>query len=57
MPLPSPHSGEERAEFMSRCMSDDVAKRDFKTTEQRLAVCFKQWRDKHPGDAPPPKKD
>jgi hypothetical protein len=55
MPLPTPHSDEERSEFMQRCMSDEVAKRDFKDTQQRVAVCFSQWRKKHPGDKPPEK--
>lgn len=41
MPLPSP-SGESKNEFISRCMSQ--LKGEFPDKDQRLAVCFKQWR-------------
>ena len=46
MPMPKPRTGEKRDEFVSRCMGDDVMKRDFPEQEQRVAVCMSQWRDK-----------
>lgn len=42
MPLPTPHSGEQRNEFVRRCMSDPQSKRDFPDRQRRLAVCFRQ---------------
>lgn len=45
MPLPKPHSGESQDDFISRCMSDETAMDDFPDQEQRLAVCFRQWRE------------
>lgn len=45
MPLPTPNSGEQQDHFVSRCMSDEEAMEDFPDREQRLAVCFRQWRE------------
>lgn len=45
MPLPKPHSGESQDDFISRCMGDPTAMEDFPDQEQRLAVCFRQWRE------------
>lgn len=44
MPLPEPNSGEGQDEFISRCMSwmDDNDEGD--SQEQRLAMCYSQWR-------------
>jgi HK97 family phage portal protein len=50
-PLPKPHEGEDQNEFISRCMSDDEVQRDFDSQEQRLAVCFSQWREEQPNGA------
>ena len=47
MPQPSPHKGEQEKDFISRCMSDDVMKRDYPKLKQRLAVCYTEWRAKH----------
>jgi len=44
MPLPTPNKGEERDDFVSRCMSNDTMKSEFPDQKQRLAVCFSQWR-------------
>ena len=55
MPLPTPKQGEERSAFVSRCMGDDTARREFPEQEQRAAVCYAQWRKKHPEDKAPAK--
>lgn len=47
MPLPKPKSTESRKDFMQRCMSDSVTVSEFPNTDQRLAVCSKQYRDKY----------
>lgn len=48
MPLPKPNKGENRSDFIRRCMSDPVMKREYKQQKQRLAVCESQFdrRDK-----------
>ena len=43
MPLPDPRNDEKRDDFISRCMGDDVMVREFPDTDQRLAVCSRQW--------------
>ncbi len=43
MPLPKPNSSENRAEFISRCMSDESLQREFDDPDQRLAVCTNTW--------------
>lgn len=46
MPLPRPVKGEKRSNFVSRCMKNKQVMADFKTPNQRLAVCFSQFRKK-----------
>jgi len=46
VPIPTLGKKEDRAKFISRCMSNPVMKRDFKDNKQRLAVCYSQWRKK-----------
>ena len=46
MPLPTPKNNESEDEFISRCMSDDQAEKDFPDQDQRLAVCFSQFEEK-----------
>lgn len=44
MPLPSPNEGENQREFIARCMGNDTSKQDYPDNDQRLAICFQQWR-------------
>jgi len=44
MPIPKPKKGEERQEFMSKCMSDDSMMEEFPRQKQRAAVCLSQMR-------------
>ena len=37
--MPSPRKGEKKKDFVSRCMSDEEAKRDFPESKQRVAFC------------------
>lgn len=46
MPIPTPREGEERGEFLTRCMDDPVARTEFPEAEQRLAVCITQWENR-----------
>lgn len=43
MPLPTPHSGESKDDFISRCMGDDVMRDEYPEQDQRAAVCYSQW--------------
>jgi hypothetical protein len=39
MPLPKPRAGEERANFVDRCIVDLNVVNDFRSMDQRIAVC------------------
>lgn len=39
MPIPTPKFGEENVDFIDRCMSDEVMKKEYPNEKQRLAVC------------------
>lgn len=41
MPLPSPRIGEQKTDFIGRCMG--VLKKEYPDRSQRLAVCMGQW--------------
>ena len=53
MPMPMPEKGQKQDDFMAMCMADKMMMADFKDNDQRLAVCFSQWRKEHPEDKPP----
>jgi hypothetical protein len=46
MPLPKPRADEKQQEFITRCMSDGTMMIEYKERDQRLAVCYVQWKDK-----------
>jgi len=46
MPIPKPRKNENKNEFISRCMSDTVMKKEYPNQKQRNAVCFTAWDDK-----------
>jgi len=43
MPLPSPRSGENQADFTKRCMGDAILISEFPEEDQRLAVCSSRY--------------
>lgn len=47
MPLPKPIAEENQQEFISRCMLDETMKSEYPRNDQRLAVCYVQWRDRN----------
>ena len=51
MPIPSPRKGETQDGFMTRCMGDEVMKKEFTNNKQRVAVCSQKWRDKNKKDS------
>lgn len=46
MPLLKPKPGEKEKDFVSRCMSSEQMKKEFPNKDQRLAVCFSQFKKK-----------
>ncbi len=50
MPIPKPTEGENQKEFIARCMSNEVMVREYKDNEQRLAICFSQWKQRNKVD-------
>ncbi len=44
MPLPTPSGAQDQKAFIAACMKSKVVQNDFKTQEQRLAVCYSQWK-------------
>jgi hypothetical protein len=43
MPLPTPNDKEKRSDFVSRCVLSEIVKKDFKSQDQRVAVCYSQY--------------
>jgi polyphosphate kinase 2 (PPK2 family) len=46
MPLPKPTPSEKRKDFIQRCMSDSKTAQEFPNSDQRLAVCSTQFKNK-----------
>lgn len=46
MPLPKPKKEEKQNDFIARCVSTPVMVKDFPNEQQRLAVCYLQWKNK-----------
>lgn len=46
MPIPTPKAQESKEDFLDRCMSDSVMTAEYKTKEQRYAVCSVEWKKK-----------
>jgi len=40
MPIPSKKPNEDRKSFLSRCMADDVMKKEYSDSKKRVAVCL-----------------
>ena len=47
--MPTPHSDENRREFLDRCMGDDHAVSKFPDASQRYAVCNSIWDESSKG--------
>lgn len=43
MPLPEPTAGEDRGDFIERCIVDTNAKKDFPEDSQRFVFCATRW--------------
>jgi len=40
MPIPSKRPDEDKDKFVSRCMSDEVMKKEYKDSKQRVSICL-----------------
>ena len=45
MPLPKPKTGESQKKFVQRCMINQEMIKEFKTVDQRFAVCNQIYKD------------
>ena len=45
MPLPKPKDKEKKNDFISRCITDLTDKKEFKSQDQRIAVCYNQYKE------------
>lgn len=50
--MPKPRTGEDRAAWLQRCMSDPESVDTFPDSDQRYAVCIAKWEDKADGYKP-----
>jgi len=48
--MPTPRAGEDRADWIKRCMGDAEQARDFPEMDQRFAVCASKWTQKDAGE-------
>jgi len=46
MPIPTPNEGEEKKDFTSRCMGDEVMVKEYPNPDQRYAVCVSKYEEK-----------
>lgn len=44
MPIPSKNKDEDSKKFVSRCMSNPGMKKEYKDTQQRVAICLQESR-------------
>lgn len=51
-PLPSPEPDEAEKDFIHRCMGAEAIQSDFSEQDQRVAVCYSQWRRHQKPKAP-----
>ena len=43
MPLPTKNKGENKKDFLNRCMGDNVMVEEYPDQDQRYQVCLSQW--------------
>ena len=46
MPLIKPNAGDTQQEFISRCMANPKMISEYPREDQRLAVCYQQWKNR-----------
>jgi len=43
MPIPKPSPNETKKDFIQRCMSDPIMKKEYKEQDQRYSICVAQF--------------
>ena len=46
MPIPERKQNEDKQKFVQRCMSNETMKKEYPETQQRIAICLSQTRQK-----------
>ncbi len=46
MPIPEPRKGETMNKFISRCITDELMKKEYPSKNKRLGMCYSQWDNK-----------
>jgi len=46
MPIPKPRNDETEEEWIERCMGNNTMQEEYPENDQRLAVCYTQWRER-----------
>lgn len=49
MPIPKPNDNEDSQKFVSRCMGDEIMKKDYPDSKQRAAICLGQTKQSKSG--------
>jgi hypothetical protein len=44
MPIPQPNKDEDKQKFVARCMGDEIMKKDYPDSSQRVAICLGQTK-------------
>lgn len=44
MPIPQKQPQENKQQFISRCMADDIMVMDYPDISQRIAICYEQLK-------------
>ena len=44
MPIPNRKSGEQKDDFIGRCINDSTMKSEFPDSKQRAAVCYQRLK-------------
>jgi hypothetical protein len=50
MPIPKREKNEDKQKFIGRCMGNETMKKDYPDTQQRVAICLGQTRQKGKSD-------
>ena len=45
MPIPKPKQGENKNDYIHRCMTDNVMVSEYENTDQRLAICSATYEE------------
>jgi len=46
MPLPNPKPTEKKDDFLSRCVTSEIMRKEFPDGKQRFVICLQQWESK-----------